>query len=184
LWRADIDHSPLDVVAWHGTYAPYKYDLGRFNAMNTVSYDHPDPSIYCVLAAPTAIPGTSNIEVGLIADRWTVARETFRPPPFHRNVCSEFVGLVEGRYIGKGDSFAPGCASLHNCMSGHGPDKDSFDRGSAAGDAPQYLENTKTIIFETQLVIKPTRQALESELLERDYYLHWQGLEKRFRRPE
>ncbi|HET7131303.1 MAG TPA: homogentisate 1,2-dioxygenase [Gammaproteobacteria bacterium] len=184
LWEAEIDHSPLDVVAWHGTYAPYKYDLGRFNAMNTVSYDHPDPSIYCVLAAPTAIPGTSNIEVGLIADRWTVARETFRPPPFHRNVCSEFVGLVQGRYIGKGDSFEPGCASLHNCMSGHGPDKDSFERGSSAGDAPQYLENTKTIIFETQLVIKPTRQALESELLERDYYLHWQGLEKRFRRPK
>ncbi|HZF29500.1 MAG TPA: homogentisate 1,2-dioxygenase domain-containing protein, partial [Gammaproteobacteria bacterium] len=183
LFEAEIDHSPLDVVAWHGTYAPYKYDLNRFNGMNTVTYDHPDPSIYCVLAAPTAIPGTSNIEFGLIADRWTVARETFRPPPFHRNVCSEFVGLVEGRYIGKGDSFEPGCASLHNSMSGHGPDKDSFERGSAAAEAPQYLENTKTIIFETQLVIKPTRYALDSELLERDYYLHWQGLETRFRAP-
>ena len=119
--RPKIDHSPLDVVAWHGTYAPYKYDLARFNSINTVTYDHPDPSIYCVLAAPSAIAGTSNIEFALIADRWSVARNTFRPPPFHRNVCSEFVGLVQGRYIGKRDGFEPGCASLHNCMIGPRP---------------------------------------------------------------
>jgi len=180
LWEAEIDHSPLDIVAWHGTYAPYKYDLARFNAMNTVSYDHPDPSIYCVLAAPSAIPGTANIEFALIGDRWTVARNTFRPPPFHRNVASEFVGLVKGRYIGKGDAFAPGCASLHNCMAGHGPDFESFERGSAAAEEPQYLENTMTIVLETQLVIRPTAFAMETDLRERDYYLHWQGLGKRF----
>jgi homogentisate 1,2-dioxygenase len=180
LWEAEIDHSPLDIVAWHGTYAPYKYDLARFNAMNTVSYDHPDPSIYCVLAAPSAIPGTANIEFALIGDRWTVARKTFRPPPFHRNVASEFVGLVKGRYIGKGDAFAPGCASLHNCMAGHGPDSESFERGASAGEDPQYLENTMTIILETQLVIRPTAFAMETDLRERDYYLHWQGLGKRF----
>jgi homogentisate 1,2-dioxygenase len=180
LWEAQYDHSPLDIVAWHGTYAPYKYDLARFNAMNTVSYDHPDPSIYCVLAAPSAIPGTANIEFALIGDRWTVARNTFRPPPFHRNVASEFVGLVKGRYIGKGDAFAPGCASLHNCMAGHGPDSESFERGSAAGEDPQYLENTMTIILETQLVIRPTAFAMETDLRERDYYLHWQGLGRRF----
>jgi homogentisate 1,2-dioxygenase len=181
LFEAEIDHSPLDIVAWHGTYAPYKYDLARFNAMNTVTYDHPDPSIYCVLAAPSAIPGTANIEFALIGDRWTVARKTFRPPPFHRNVASEFVGLVKGRYIGKGDDFAPGCASLHNCMSGHGPDVDSFERGSAAGEEPQYLENTMTIVLETQLVIQPTAFAMDTDLRERDYYKHWQGLGKRFR---
>ena len=181
LWEAEIDHSPLDIVAWHGTYAPYKYDLARFNAMNTVSYDHPDPSIYCVLAAPSAIPGHANIEFALIGDRWTVARHTFRPPPFHRNVASEFVGLVKGRYIGKGDDFEPGCASLHNCMIGHGPDLDAFERGSAASAEPQYLENTMTIVLETQLVIRPTAFAMETDLRERDYYLHWQGLGKRFR---
>ena len=126
LWEAEIDHSPLDIIAWHGTYAPYKYDLARFNGINTVTYDHPDPSIFCVLAAPSAIPGTSNVELGLIADRWSVARNTFRPPPFHRNVCSEFVGLIKGQYIGKKEGFEPGCASLHNCMSGHGPDGEAF----------------------------------------------------------
>jgi homogentisate 1,2-dioxygenase len=181
LWEAEIDHSPLDVVAWHGTYAPYKYDLERFNCINTVTYDHPDPSIYCVLAAPSAIPGTANVELGLIADRWSVARNTFRPPPFHRNVCSEFVGLVKGQYIGKGDSFEPGCASLHNCMSGHGPDSDAFERGSGASEEPQYLENTMTIVLETQLVIRPTAFAMDTPLRERDYYLHWQGLGRRFR---
>ncbi len=182
LWEANIDHSPLDIVAWHGTCAPYKYDLALFNCINTVTYDHPDPSIFCVLASPSAIPGTANIEFALIPDRWSVANDTFRPPPFHRNVASEFVGLVKGSYLGKGDSFAPGCASLHNCMSGHGPDKDAFDRGTAADDSPQYLADTLTVIFETQLVIKPTRHALETELLERDYYKHWQGLTKNFRR--
>ena len=184
LWEAEIDHSPLDVVAWHGTYAPYKYDLNRFNGMNTVTYDHPDPSIYCVLAAPTAIPGTSNVEFGLIADRWTVARETFRPPPFHRNVCSEFVGLVEGRYIGKGETFAPGCASLHNCMSGHGPDAEAYERGSSANLEPQFLSNTMVFLFETQLPIRPTKWALETDLLEREYYKHWQGLKKHFSAAE
>jgi homogentisate 1,2-dioxygenase len=183
LWEAEIDHSPLDIVAWHGTYAPYKYDLARFNTINTVTYDHPDPSIFCVLMAPSEIPGTANVELGLISDRWNVARNTFRPPPFHRNVCSEFVGLVKGRYIGKGEEFAPGCASLHNCMSGHGPDVDAFERGSVASEEPQYLDNTMTIVLETRLVIRATAFALDTDLLERDYYLHWQGLKKRFR-PE
>jgi homogentisate 1,2-dioxygenase len=182
LWEAKIDHSPLDIVAWHGTCTPYKYDLTLFNCINTVTYDHPDPSIFCVLASPSAIAGTANVEFALIPDRWSVAKNTFRPPPFHRNVASEFVGLVKGNYLGKGDSFAPGCASLHNCMSGHGPDKDAFDRGTAAEESPQYLADTLTIIFETQLVISPTRYALETELLERDYYKHWQGLTKTFRR--
>jgi homogentisate 1,2-dioxygenase len=181
VWEAEIDHSPLDVVAWHGTYAPYKYDLARFNGINSVTYDHPDPSIFCVLAAPSAIAGTSNIEFGLIGDRWSVARNTFRPPPFHRNVCSEFVGLIKGQYIGKKEGFEPGCASLHNCMSGHGPDGEAYEAGSAASEQPQYFEDTMTVIFETHLVIRPTGFAIDSELRERDYYLHWQSLKKSFR---
>jgi homogentisate 1,2-dioxygenase len=182
LWEARIDHSPLDIVAWHGTCTPYKYDLKLFNCINTVTYDHPDPSIFCVLASPSAIAGTANIELALIPDRWSVAMNTFRPPPFHRNIASEFVGLVRGTYLGKGESFQPGCASLHNCMAGHGPDQDAFERGAAADDSPQYLAETLTFVIETQLVIKPTRHALETELLERDYYKHWQGLKKNFRR--
>ena len=127
-----------------------------------MSYDHPDPSIFTVLTSPTATPGTANVDFGVIPDRWSVAENTFRPPPFHRNVCSEFVGLVKGRYIGKAEGFEPGCASLHNCMSGHGPDNDAFEAGSKAANAPQYFADTLTIIFETQLVIKPTRFALET----------------------
>ena len=135
-----------------------------------------------MLTAPTATAGTANIDFGVIADRWSVAENTFRPPPFHRNVCSEFVGLVQGRYIGKAEGFEPGCASLHNSMSGHGPDNDAFAQGSSAPNEPQRFADTLTIIFETQLVIKPTRFAVETELLERDYYKHWQGLKKNFRR--
>lgn len=180
LWEADIDHSPLDVVAWHGNYAPYKYDLTKFNCINTVTYDHPDPSIYCVLAAPTAIAGTSNIELACFPPRWSVATDTFRPPPFHRNVASEFMGLIYGEYIGKREGFIPGSASLHNCMSGHGPDNEAYERGRNAAATPQYLDNTLAFLFETQLVVRPTRFALESEILERNYYEHWQGIRKLF----
>jgi len=180
LWEAEIGHSPLDVVAWRGNYVPYKYDLTLFNCINSVTYDHPDPSIYCVLAAPTATPGTSNIEVGCFPPRWVVADHTFRPPPFHRNISSEFMGLIHGEYIGKREGFVPGSASLHNCMAGHGPDQDAYERGQQADSKPQYLDNTLAFMFETQLVIRPTRFALEADFLERDYHEHWQGIQKRF----
>jgi homogentisate 1,2-dioxygenase len=180
LWEAEIDHSPLDIVAWRGNYVPYKYDLDRFQCINTVTFDHPDPSIYCVLASPTAVPGTSNVELGCFPPRWIVAEHTFRPPPFHRNIASEFVGLIRGQYIGKSEGFAPGSASLHNCMSGHGPDTETYDRGSSMDLKPQFLADTMTFLFETQLPVRPTKFALETDLLERDYYTHWQGLKKRF----
>ena len=180
LWEAEIDHSPLDIVAWRGNYVPFKYDLNRFQCINTVSYDHPDPSIYCVLASPSPVPGTANMEFGCFPPRWSVAEHTFRPPPFHRNVASEFLGLISGQYIGKADSFVPGSASLHNCMSGHGPDAEAYERGSTANLEPQFLANTMVFLFETQLPIRPTKWALETELLERDYYKHWQGLKKHF----
>ena len=181
LWEAEMSHSPLNVVAWRGNYVPFKYDLHRFQCINTVTFDHPDPSIYCVLASPTAAPGTSNVEFGCFPPRWSVAEHTFRPPPFHRNVASEFVGLISGQYIGKTEGFAPGSASLHNCMSGHGPDADTYERGRSADLAPQFLDNTMTFIIETQLPVVPTKFALESDLLERDYYTHWQTLPKNFR---
>jgi homogentisate 1,2-dioxygenase len=180
LWEAEIDHSPLNIVAWRGNYTPYKYDLNRFQCINTVTFDHPDPSIYCVLASPTAVHGVSNIEIGCFPPRWSVAEHTFRPPPFHRNVASEFLGLIAGQYIGKGEGFAPGSASLHNCMSGHGPDADAYDRGANAELKPQFLADTMVFLFETRLPVCPTRFALETDLLEQDYYTHWQGLKKRF----
>lgn len=180
LWEAEIDHSPLDVVAWRGNYVPFKYDLHRFQCINTVTFDHPDPSIYCVLAAPSAVHGSSNVEFGCIPPRWSVAEHTFRPPPFHRNVCSEFVGLIHGQYIGKAEGFDPGSASLHNCMSGHGPDAEAYERGRNTELKPQYLEDTMTFIFETQLPVRPTKFALETETLQRDYYTHWMGLKKHF----
>jgi len=184
LWEAEIDHSPLDIVAWRGNYVPVKYDLNRFQTINTVSYDHPDPSIYCVLASPSSVPGTANMEFGCFPPRWSVAEHTFRPPPFHRNVASEFLGLISGQYIGKADSFAPGSASLHNCMSGHGPDAEAYERGSSMNLEPQFLTNTMVFLFETQLPIRPTKWALETELLERDYYKHWQGLKRHFSAAE
>ena len=180
LWSAPIDHSPLDVVAWHGNLAPYKYDLARFNAMNTVTFDHADPSIFTVLTAPSDTPGTANVDFVIFPPRWMVAEHTFRPPWFHRNVMSEFMGLVRGAYDAKGEGFTPGGASLHNCMSGHGPDAESFERAVNATLAPQKLENTLAFMFESRYVIRPTRFALQSPLLQQDYRECWQRLAKRF----
>jgi homogentisate 1,2-dioxygenase len=181
LWTAEIDHSPLDVVAWHGNYAPYKYDLARFNCINTVSFDHPDPSIFTVLSSPTAIAGTANCDFVLFPPRWLVAEHTFRPPWFHRNLMNEFMGLIRGVYDAKAEGFLPGGASLHNCMSGHGPDAETFERASTAELKPQYLADTLAFMFETQLVLRPTRYAMETRVLQHEYFECWQGLKKRFR---
>jgi homogentisate 1,2-dioxygenase len=180
LWEAHIDHSPLDVVAWHGNYAPYKYDLSRFNCINTVSFDHPDPSIYTVLTAPSTTPGTANCDFAIFPPRWMVSEHSFRPPWFHRNLMNEFMGLVFGAYDAKAEGFVPGGASLHNCMAGHGPDAETFERASAADLKPVYLANTLAFMFETQLVVRPTEFAMKTRILQHEYFECWQGLKKRF----
>ena len=181
LWRASIDHSPLDVVGWHGNYAPYKYDLRRFNAIGSISFDHPDPSIFTVLTSPSDTYGTANLDFVIFPPRWLVAQHTFRPPWFHRNVASEFMGLVHGAYDAKAEGFAPGGASLHNCMSGHGPDAATFDKASSADLArPDAIGDTMAFMFETRAVIAPTRQALDAAHRQRDYQQCWAGLRRNF----
>ncbi|MEO8671258.1 MAG: homogentisate 1,2-dioxygenase [Tahibacter sp.] len=181
LWRAAIGHSPLDVVGWHGNHAPCKYDLRRFNTIGSISYDHPDPSIFTVLTSPSDTPGTANLDFVIFPPRWLVAENTFRPPWFHRNVASEFMGLIHGVYDAKAGGFAPGGASLHNCMSGHGPDAATFDRASNADlSRPDHIVDTMAFMFETCAVIRPTLQALESPQRQRDYQACWQGLRKNF----
>ncbi|MDX2040973.1 MAG: homogentisate 1,2-dioxygenase [Acidobacteriota bacterium] len=180
LWEAEIGHSPLDVVAWHGNYTPYKYDLARFNTINTVSFDHPDPSIFTVLTSPTDTAGTANCDFVIFPARWMVAEHTFRPPYFHRNVMSEYMGLICGVYDAKEKGFAPGGGSLHNCMSAHGPDADTFEKASAAELAPQRYENTLAFMFESRSVIRPTKFAMETPALQHDYFECWQGLKKHF----
>jgi homogentisate 1,2-dioxygenase len=180
LWATTLDHSPLDVVAWHGSYAPYKYDLARFMTLGTVSFDHPDPSIFTVLTAPSDTPGTANCDFVIFPPRWLVAEDTFRPPWFHRNVMNEFMGLVRGAYDAKAEGFVPGGASLHNCLSAHGPDLATFERASAAELKPQKIADTLAFMFETRLAIRPTEFALNTETLQHDYDACWAGFERRF----
>jgi homogentisate 1,2-dioxygenase len=183
MWEAEIDHSPLDVVAWHGNYAPYKYDLARFNCINTVSFDHPDPSIYTVMTSPSVMAGTANVDFAIFPPRWLVAEHTFRPPWFHRNMMNEFMGLVFGEYDAKAEGFLPGGASLHNCMSGHGPDAETFEKASKAELKPVKLDNTLAFMFETGLPVRPTKFALETKILQHEYFECWQGLKKHFKAP-
>jgi homogentisate 1,2-dioxygenase len=178
LWETELDHSPLDVVAWHGNLAPYKYDLARFNTIGTVSFDHPDPSIFTVLTSPSDTPGTANCDFVIFPPRWMVAEQTFRPPWFHRNVMSELMGLVHGVYDAKAEGFVPGGASLHNCMSAHGPDRATYDQAVAADLKPHKIDQTLAFMFETRWVIAPTRAAMESPALQADYDAVWSNLKK------
>jgi len=183
LWAAAIDHSPLDVVAWHGNHAPYRYDLALFNTINTVSFDHPDPSIFTVLHAPSGRPGTANVDFVIFPPRWMVAEHTFRPPWFHRNVMSEYMGLIRGRYDAKPDGFVPGGGSLHNCMSAHGPDAAAFEAASRTAPGPERYDDVLAFMFETRCVLRPTRFALETPALQAGYDDCWRGLKKRFAPP-
>jgi homogentisate 1,2-dioxygenase len=170
LWSADIAHSPLDIVAWHGNYAPYKYDLRKYSPVGPILFDHAVPSIFTVLTSPPETPGTANIGFVIFSDRWLVAENTFCPPWYHMNVMSEFMGLVYGQYDAKtGGGFEVGGMSLHNTMLPHGPDVDAFERASSVELKPHKLEGTLAFMFETRFLHKVTRFAAESEALQKDY---------------
>jgi homogentisate 1,2-dioxygenase len=181
LWISEARHSPLDVVAWHGNGAPYKYDLARFMAVNTVTFDHSDPSIFTVLTSPSGSPGVANCDFVIFPPRWQVAEHTFRPPWFHRNVMSEFMGLVRGAYESKAEGFLPGGISIHNCMQPHGPDLPTFDKGSAVELRPHRIENSLAFMWESRYVFRPTRFALGAPQLQKRYDAIWDGFKKRFK---
>jgi homogentisate 1,2-dioxygenase len=177
-WSTRLDHSPLDVVAWHGTYHPYKYDLARFNAMNTVSFDHADPSIFTVLTSPSDTPGVANVDFVIFPPRWSVAEHTFRPPYFHRNVMSEMMGLIRGRYDAKEGGFVPGGASLHNAMASHGPDRASYDKAVGAELAPHFMADTLAFMFETRYLYAAPEASLNAPTRDRTYDSAWSGFAK------
>lgn len=182
LFEARQDFSPFNVVAWHGNYVPYKYDLSKFCPVNAVAFDHPDPSIFTVLTCPSDRPGTAVADFVIFPPRHVVAEHTFRPPYFHRNVMSEFMGLIRGEYDAKSGGFVPGGASLHMCMTPHGPDAQSYanaikPEAEKLGHLPR---NTLAFMFETYFTPRLTSHALELKTLEQDYYKVWEGLQNNF----
>ncbi len=180
LWKTQVPHSPLDVVAWHGNYAPYKYDLRRFSPVNAVLFDHPDPSIFTVMTSPSETAGTANVDFVIFPERWSVAENTFRPPWYHRNIMSEFMGLVYGVYDAKPEGFVPGGMSLHNTMLPHGPDKDAFEHASNTELKPVKLANTLAFMFETRFRQRVTRHAATLATRQDNYIDVWSGLNKHF----
>jgi homogentisate 1,2-dioxygenase len=166
------------VVAWHGNYVPYKYDLARFMAVNTVTFDHCDPSIFTVLTSPSGQPGVANCDFVVFPPRWMVAEHSFRPPWFHRNVMSELMGLVRGVYDGKAEGFLPGGVSIHNCMSAHGPDAATWDRASHGDLKPHKQEDTLAFMWESRHVFRPTRFAMAAKERQPDYDNVWNGFKK------
>ena len=180
LFRTQTDFSPLDVVAWHGNYFPYKYDLRRFSPVGAVGFDHPDPSIFTVLTSPSETPGTANIDFVIFPERWMVGENTFRPPWYHRNIMSEFMGLVYGVYDAKPEGFVPGGISLHNQMLPHGPDVDAFEHASNVELKPVKLTNTLAFMFETRFRQRVTKYAAGLPNLQDNYIDCWAGLKKHF----
>ena len=178
LWTTTLDHSPLDVVAWHGNLAPWRYDLRRFNTLGTVSFDHPDPSIFTVLTSPSETAGRANADFVIFPPRWMVGEDTFRPPWFHRNAMSECMGLIYGAYDAKAEGFAPGGLSLHNLMSGHGPDLATWRSASEAELRPVKIEGTMAFMVESCWPFRPTRFAMEGGALQGDYDQSWGGFPK------
>ena len=175
-----LGHSPLDVVAWHGNYAPFKYDLRTFSPVGAILFDHPDPSIFTVMTAPSETPGTANIDFVIFPERWMVAEHSFRPPWYHLNIMSEFMGLIYGVYDAKPEGFVKGGMSLHNCMLPHGPDADAFTGASNADLEPVKLTDTMAFMFETRFPQHLTKFAAELETLQSDYMDCWTGLERQF----
>ncbi|TFZ04260.1 homogentisate 1,2-dioxygenase [Ramlibacter rhizophilus] len=175
FWVGEQAGTPLDVVAWHGNLVPYKYDLARFMAIGSISFDHPDPSINTVLTSGTDTPGVANCDFVIFPPRWLVAEDTFRPPWFHRNIMSEFMGLVHGVYDAKAEGFVPGGVSLHNSMLAHGPDAATFEKASAAPLAPHKLGDTLAFMFESRHVFRPTPSALAAPNLQPGYDEVWAG---------
>lgn len=178
--ETELGYSPLDVVAWHGNYAPYKYDLSTFSPVGAILFDHPDPSIFTVLTAPSGEAGTANIDFVIFPPRWLVAEDTFRPPWYHRNIMSEFMGLIRGQYDAKAEGFVPGGISLHNLMLAHGPDAPGFEKASRVKLAPHKLEDTMAFMFETRFPQMVTRYAAETDTRQDDYVDCWRDLRKRF----
>ena len=176
----EIDHSPLDVVAWHGNYAPVKYDLRNYCPIGAILFDHPDPSIFTVLTAPSGVPGTANIDFVLFRERWMTMENTFRPPWYHKNVMSEFMGNIYGQYDAKPAGFAPGGTSLHNMMLPHGPDNDAFEKATFADLKPEKLDNTMSFMFETRFPQQLTEFAAKEAPLQDTYIDCWTSLKKRF----
>ena len=178
--ETEIGHSPLDVVAWHGNYAPYKYNLNDYCPVGAILFDHPDPSIYTVLTAPSGVEGTANIDFVLFRDRWNVAEDTLRPPWYHKNIMSELMGNIYGQYDAKPQGFVPGGMSLHNMMLPHGPDKEAFEKASNATLEPQKLANTMSFMFETRFPQHLTQFAAQEAPLQDDYIDCWSDIEKKF----
>ncbi|CAA2100669.1 homogentisate 1,2-dioxygenase [Variovorax paradoxus] len=180
FWQAPMKQSPFNVVAWHGNLSPVKYDTAHFMVIGSISFDHPDPSIFTVLTSPSDTPGTANCDFVIFPPRWMVMENTFRPPWFHRNLMSEFMGLVLGEYDAKPGGFKPGGASLHNCMVPHGPDEEAFDKATHADLKPHKLDNTLAFMFESRYRFIPTNFALKSPALDTDYADCWAGLKDQF----
>lgn len=179
LWSASCGYSPLNVVAWHGNYAPYRYDLSLFNTINTVSYDHPDPSIFTVLTSESNTPGVANLDFVIFPPRWMVAEHTFRPPYFHRNYMNELMGLIRGIYDAKKEGFVPGGLSIHNCMTPHGPDYESFKKAINQQLAPQFNDSL-AFMFETNELWHVTQDAMNHKSFQANYSACWDGFVAKF----
>ena len=181
---AESENSPLDIVAWRGNYYPFKYDFRNYNTMNSVSFDHPDPSIFTVLSAMSSTPGVAILDLVVFKQRFMVAENTFRPPYYHRNIMTEFMGNIYGEYDAKpSGGFEPGCSSLHSPMTPHGPESSVFEKASTAELEPVKYKDTMSFMFESCFVLRIANSAIGSTgvpVEDEKYHDCWKGFQNHF----
>ncbi|HEY3498273.1 MAG TPA: homogentisate 1,2-dioxygenase, partial [Polyangiaceae bacterium] len=177
LYEARQDHSPFDVVAWHGNHCPYVYDLALFTPAGYTRVDHPDPSIHTVLSAPLDERGTHSLDLVVFPPRWDATEGTFRPPYFHRNATTEINGIVR-EVSSPGSMFVPGCLFLTPSMTPHGPVAAGVERAFSLSDAEadkphRYSENACWFQFETALPFSLTPWARNAPHRLHDWHSKW-----------
>lgn len=180
FWETKLEYSVFDVVAWRGNWAPCKYDMMKFNTMGSISYDHPDPSIFCALTSSSDAVAGGNVDFMILPPRWIVAEHSFRPPGFHRNSVSEFLALVKGAHESRSSNFPPGSISLHNCWTPHGPDTETLEQARTAELQPQRVDDALVFMLETRFPLEMSSAAFESDKRQRDCTNGWAGFTKRF----
>jgi homogentisate 1,2-dioxygenase len=191
LFQCQQAFSPFNVVAYRGNYVPYKYDLRKFCCMNSVTYDHPDPSIYTVLTCQSDTPGVAIADFVIFPPRWMVMEHSFRPPWYHRNCMCEYMGMIYGVYDAKSGGsgkkgekpttgFVPGGGSLHSPMQAHGPDHGAYSKAMAVDLKPHFFDGGLAFMFETKYTLKLTAWAASAENRDVEYHKTWASLPRRF----
>lgn len=176
LSEATQDHSPFDVVGWHGAYLPLAYRFSAFSPVSNTAFDHTDPSAFTVLSAALDEEGANALDLVVFPARWDPTEHTFKPPYFHRNVTTEINGIIEDPSLNA--PFTTGMVFVTPSMTPHGVRAGAVERFLAksdeAADRPTKSSSKSLWFqFETALHFHRTEWAKRTDLAKEDWPDVW-----------